>query len=69
MNRNSGDAPPQSFGKYRLISGVRLPNREPIFMVYEGQCIDPISRHETERDARAAIKRYQAADARRASNA
>jgi hypothetical protein len=66
---------PIRIGNYRLVFGRRITGDGiggSVFLVYAineltgNVSFDPVGRFDTERAARAAIKRYQAADERRA---
>lgn len=53
--------------RYIYIERLDTPNPFEVIAVLDGdRGIEPISAHPTKRDANAAIKRYEAADKRRA---
>jgi hypothetical protein len=56
---------PELLGNYRIIWARSLLTREVSYRVYYREAMDPMSEHPTKLQARAAAKRYQAADERR----
>lgn len=60
----------KQFGKYQVVgAGYGLGRGPQVWRVYYLQASEPMSEHESRGDAVAAVKRYQAADARRARQA
>jgi hypothetical protein len=56
-----------TIGDYTAVHARSLTTGEEWWRVYFKQAYDPLSDHETLSEAKAAIKRYQAGDARRKS--
>lgn len=62
---NARHTRPEFLGNYRIIWARSLLTREVSYRVYYLEAMDPMSEHPTKPQARAAAKRYAAADARR----
>lgn len=62
---NARHTRPEILGNYRIIWARSLLTHEVSYRVYYREALDPMSEHPTKPQARAAAKRYQAADARR----
>lgn len=62
---NARHTRPEIVGNYRIVWARNLSTEEVSYRVYYREAMEPMSDHPTKPQARAAVKRYQAADARR----
>lgn len=62
---NAKHARPEIIGNYSIVWARSLTTEQVFWRVYYKQAFDPMSDHQSKAEARAAVKRYAAADARR----